>query len=568
MLQDVSTLWRLLSRRRRLQFGLLALLMVGASVAEMASIGSVLPFLGALASPDRLYAMPRVRALAESLGIRSAGELVLPVTILFCATAVLAGTTRLALAWATSRVTYGAGADLGVDIYRRTLYQPYSVHVARNSSEVISGIVYKTATVVQGAYLPLATLLGSGFLIVAIVSTLVAIDPMVAVSAFLGFGLLYALFSTLTQRRLLRNGELITRRQTEVMKALQEGLGGIRDVLIDGSQPIYLDVYQRADRSMRRAEASNNFIGWGPKFAMEALGMVLIAALAWTFRGSPGGLAAAIPVLGGIALGAQRLMPALQQGYLSWTALVASQPSIRETLRLLDQPLPDHAGKPNPPPIPFEREIELRDIGFRYSPDGPWVFRHLDLRIPRGSRIGFKGTTGSGKSTLIDLVMGLLEPTEGQVLIDGRPIGPDNLRSWQVRIAHVPQAIFLSDTTVAENIAFGVPPDRIDMDRVRQAARQAEIAADVDSWPAGYGTRVGERGVRLSGGQRQRIGIARALYKQASVFVFDEATSALDGATEAAVMRNLRGLGDDLTLILVAHRLSTLEDCDRVVEVA
>ncbi|HET8722658.1 MAG TPA: hypothetical protein VFM53_00540, partial [Anaeromyxobacteraceae bacterium] len=223
MLQDVAKLWRLLSRRRRIQFGLLALLMVGASIAEMASIGSVLPFLGALASPERLYAMPRVSPFTEALGIRSAGDLVLPVTILFCATAVLAGTTRLALAWATARVTYGAGADLGVDIYRRTLYQPYSVHVARNSSEVISGIVYKTATVVQGAYLPLATLLGSAFLILAIVSTLVAIDPAVAISAFVGFGLLYALFSTLTQRRLVRNGELITQRQTEVMKVLQEG---------------------------------------------------------------------------------------------------------------------------------------------------------------------------------------------------------------------------------------------------------------------------------------------------------------------------------------------------------
>ncbi|MEI6224931.1 MAG: ABC transporter ATP-binding protein [Deltaproteobacteria bacterium] len=568
MLQDVARLWRLLTPRRRGQFLLVVVVMVVASLSEMVSIGTVVPFLGVLASPERWFAMPALRPLIDLLGIHSPSGLVLPLTALFCAAAVLADATRFLLVWATTRVTYGAGADLSIDIYRRTLYQPYSVHVARNSSEVISGIVSKTSTVVSGAYLPLATFLGSALLIVSIVGTLMAIDFVTAVSAFVGFGLLYALFSGVTQRRLVRNGELIAARQTEVMKSLQEGLGGIRDVLIDGSQQVYCEAYQRADLSMRGAEASNSFIGWGPKFAMEALGMVLIAALAWTFRGSPGGLASAIPVLGAIALGAQRLMPALQQGYLSWTAMLGSQASLRETLRLLDQPLPDHAGRPNPPPIPFEREIELRDVGFRYTPGGPWVFRHLDLHIPRGSRVGFKGTTGSGKSTLIDLVMGLLDPTEGDLLVDGQPIGNANRRAWQVRIAHVPQSIFLADTTIAENIAFGLPRDQVDMDRVREAARRAHIADDIESWPSGYSTRVGERGVRLSGGQRQRIGIARALYKKASVIIFDEATSALDSDTEESVMRSIAGLGPDLTLLIVAHRLSTLQGCDRIVEVA
>jgi ATP-binding cassette subfamily B protein len=319
---------------------------------------------------------------------------------------------------------------------------------------------------------------------------------------------------------------------------------------------------------MRRAEGSNSFILQSPKFGMEALGMVLIAGLAFTFRRAPGGLSSAIPVLGAIALGAQRLMPALQQAYWAWSSLIGSEASLRDTMRLLDQELPAHAGKPNPAPMPFEREIELRDLGFRYGPAAPWVLRHLDLRIPRGSRVGFKGTTGSGKSTLIDLVMGLLDPTEGALLVDGQPIDDANRRAWQVRIAHVPQSIFLADTSIAENIAFGVPGSRIDMEKVREAARQAHIAADIESWPEGFSTRVGERGVRLSGGQRQRIGIARALYKRASVIIFDEATSALDSDTEESVMRSIDGLGQDLTLLIVAHRLSTLRGCDRIVEVA
>jgi ABC-type multidrug transport system fused ATPase/permease subunit len=566
--KEIRDLWRLLTPRRRSQFVLLVLLMVVTSVFEMVSIGMVLPFLGALASPEQWYAAPAVRPLVEAMGIRAPAGLAMPLTVLFCAAAVLAGVTRFALVWATARISYGAGADLSNAVYERTLYQPYAVHVARNSSETISGIINRTSAVVHGAYLPLATLLGSGFLIVSIVGTLMAIDVVTALSAFIGFGVLYAGFTRLTQRTLERNGAIIAARQSEVLKALQEGIGGIRDVLIDGTQQVYCDVYRRADLSMRRAEATNTFIGWGPKFAMEALGMVLIAALAWTFQGSAGGLGSAIPVLGAIALGAQRLMPALQQAYLSWNGLVASRASIQETLRLLGQPMPRHAGSPNPPPIPFEREIEFRDVGFRYTPEGPWVFRHLDLRIPRGSRIGFKGITGSGKSTLIDLFMGLLQPSEGMVLIDGEPLGEETLRAWQVRIAHVPQAIYLADTSVAENIAFGVPRDRIDMTRVREAARQARIAEDIETWQGGYEARVGERGGRLSGGQRQRIGIARALYKQASVLVFDEATSALDGDTEESVMRSIEGLGHALTLLIVAHRLSTLRTCDRVVEVA
>ena len=568
MLRDVSRLWILLTPRRRSQFGLVVLLMLVASLAEMVSIGAVLPFLGVLASPDRWFEMPAVRPLVRFLGLTSSAQLVLPFTLAFCVAAIVAGVTRLSLLWATIRVSYGAGADLSIGIYRRTLYQPYAVHVARNSSEVISGILNKTATVVQGAFLPVATLLGSSLLIVSIVGTLIVIDPVAAISAIVGFGVLYALISRITQERLARNGARITARQTEVMKCLQEGLGGIRDVLIDGSQQVYCEIYQRADLSMRRSEASNSFIIQSPKFGMEAIGMVLIAGLAWTFRGSPGGLASAVPVLGAIALGAQRLMPALQQGYSAWSNLIGSEASLRETLRLLDQPLPEYAGKVNPEPIPFRDAIDLRRIGFRYTPDGPWVLRDFDLRIPKGARMGFKGTTGSGKSTLIDIVMGLLEPSEGLLLVDGSPITPENRRSWQVRIAHVPQSIFLADSSISENIAFGVPANQVDMGRVREAARRAQIASDIDSWPAGYGTQVGERGVRLSGGQRQRIGIARALYKQASVIILDEATSALDGETEESVMRSIEGLDKDLTVLIVAHRLSTLRSCDQVVEVA
>jgi ATP-binding cassette subfamily B protein len=210
----------------------------------------------------------------------------------------------------------------------------------------------------------------------------------------------------------------------------------------------------------------------------------------------------------------------------------------------------------------------MKEVAFRYAPEAPWVLQGVDLNIPKGSRIGFIGTTGSGKSTLLDLIMGLLHPTSGSLRIDGANITTQNYRAWQSLIAHVPQAIFLADATIAENIAFGIPPDQIDHARIRNAAQKAQIAQDIDSWSQQYNTVVGERGVRLSGGQRQRIGIARALYKQAEVIVFDEATSALDNETELAVIEAIENLGPEITVLIVAHRLTTLRSCKPIVELS
>jgi len=222
--------------------------------------------------------------------------------------------------------------------------------------------------------------------------------------------------------------------------------------------------------------------------------------------------------------------------------------------------------QPAPAPLPFKDAIRFDDVRFHYISDGPWVLGGINLTIPKGANVGFVGSTGSGKSTMLDLLMGLLTPTKGALLVDGEPVKGNRLRAWQRTIAHVPQSIYLADTTLAENIAFGVPPGDIDLDRVKQAARQAQIASFIESRSEGYNAFVGERGIRLSGGQRQRIGIARALYKQASVLVFDEATSALDNATEQSVMDSIEGLGSDLTILLIAHRLTTVQRCDIIVE--
>jgi len=286
------------------------------------------------------------------------------------------------------------------------------------------------------------------------------------------------------------------------------------------------------------------------------------------------GLTVVIPILGALALGTQRLLPALQQLYGSYSTLKGSYSSFQDVLNLLNQPLPKYAletEKGNlPTQISFKKEIVLNNINFSYAADNtispPLVLKNINLKLRKGERIGFIGVTGSGKSTLLDIIMGLLIPTSGKLTIDGKLITDENKRSWQAHIAHVPQNIYLSDSTIEENIAFGLPKDKIDRRKVEKAAKQAQIAELIDNWQEGYQTFVGERGIRLSGGQRQRIGIARALYKQADVLIFDEATSALDNETEQAVMKSIECLGRELTILIIAHRITTLKGCDKIIK--
>lgn len=562
----LAELWGHLSGRRRRSFVILLALIVLSAFSEVVSVGALVPFLGILAAPETVLQYDFVARQAESWGITSADQLVLPLAAAFALAAIFAALMRILVTWVSARLTFATSADLSIDIYRRTLFQPYQVHVAQSSSETISGITGKVGSTSLGIILPLLTLGSSAVLLVAITLTLIVIHPAAAMAAAFGFGASYGLVTYIARKRLRRNSQRIAEEQTAVVKALQEGLGGIRDVLLSGTQHLYCDVYSRADRRWRLAQGENVFIGHGPRFAMEAIGMVLIATLAYAMSRGPGGIGAALPVLGALAFGAQRLLPVMQQGYAAWASISGNQASFADTMELLRRPMPEDVEMPVPPPLEFRDAVEVRGLGFRYATNAPLVLDDVSLRIEKGTRVGIVGTTGSGKSTLMDLLTGLLVPTEGTILVDGEPLRGDRIRSWQRTIAHVPQSIFLTDASIRENIALGVHPSEIDDDRVRLAAQQAQIAKHIEANPRGYDAAVGERGVRLSGGQRQRIGIARALYRSASVLVLDEATSALDNETERQVMQAIETLDRELTILVIAHRLSTVQRCDAIVE--
>jgi len=559
-------LWRHLTKRRQKQFSLLLVLMVIASLAEIVSIGAVLPFLGILTAPEQVYQHSLMQPVIQILELTKPEQLMLPLTILFVTTVLLAGVVRLTLLYAMTRLSFATGADLSINIYHRTLYQAYEVHVSRNSSEVINGIITKTSTVIGGVISPTLNLISSIIMFVGIMSALFVINPTIALSVSIGFGLLYWMVIRYTKTHLKNNSKIIADQSTQMIKSLQEGLGGIRDVLIDGTQQFYCRLYRNADLPLRRALGNNQFIGGSPRYLMEVIGMTLITGLAYLMTQQEGGMVVAIPVLGALALGAQRLLPALQQAYASYSQIKGSKSSFEDVLNLLDQPLPEYADQPLSKPIPFAKEIKLNNISFRYSEDSPWVLKNISLSLKKGGRVGFMGVTGSGKSTLLDIIMGLLPATEGGLIIDNQTINSQNRRAWQAHIAHVPQNIYLSDSTIEENIAFGIEKELIDHQRVKKAAQQAQIAELIEQWKDGYQTFVGERGVRLSGGQRQRIGIARALYKQADVLIFDEATSALDSETEQVVMGAIEGLDKELTILIIAHRLTTLKGCNKIVK--
>ncbi len=560
----LTQLFKHISPRRRYQFIVLLVLTLVSSLAEIISLGAVLPFIGILTQPEKVFNTPWIQPIVTVLGLQTPKDLVVPLSLAFAIAALVAGGLRLLLLWANIRLASVTGADLSIEVYRRTLYQPYHVHISRSSNEIISGITQKviTATSVLTALITVAT---SITLFIAVLTTLFVISPLVATLASISFGISYMLIVLKSRRRLILNSQCIAHEQTQVVKALQEGLGAIRDVLLDGTQPVYCDVYRKAIQQLQRANGENAYISLSPRYLMETLGMVLIALLALFLSHQPGGVAAAIPLLGALALGAQRLLPLLQQLYSNWSIVVGNQASLMDVLDLLNQPLAQDAAEPTPSLLEFQKTIQFENVCFRYTPNGPWVLQGINLNIPKGTRIGFIGSTGSGKSTTLDILMSLLEPTEGKILVDGHPIHGASKRAWQNNISHVPQSIYLSDSTVAENIAFGIPKDQINQERVRHAAEQAQIATFIESCSQGYETVVGERGIRLSGGQRQRIGIARALYKQANILVFDEATSSLDGDTEEALMDAIEKLNRDLTILIIAHRITTLQHCDTLV---
>ena len=559
-------LFFLMERRRRYQFLILLTLMILTSVFEVISIGAVIPFLGVLIEPSNIFELPAAQSFIQFLGVDQATQIIFPISALFAIAVVMSGAMRVMLLWASVKFSFILGVDLSVGIFTQVINQPYIAHTKQNSSDTISAISIKIAQVINGVVLSVLNMISSFIIFIAIITILLIINPGASLIAILFFSSLYLFFYLYVKQKLKVNSLNIARESNSLIKILQEALGGIRDIIIDGNQNFYRSIFWRADLVFRKSLGNNLFITNSPRYFMETFGVLLIVLLAYMLstQGEKS-FADGIPVLGALALGAQRLLPVIQIFYNSWGNIKGTHFVLEEVLVFLNINDGKTMNVINNN-CAFEKNIRLKDVSFGYDENSLPAINKINIDIKKGDCIGVIGKTGSGKSTLIDIMMGLLDPTHGTLEVDENVITSSNRRAWQSRIAHVPQNIYLSDSTLEENIAFGIPVEEIDSSLVRRAAISANIDSVVNEWPLKYKTILGERGIRLSGGQRQRIGIARALYKQADVLFLDEATSSVDSTTESSIMKAIEKLGNDVTLIIIAHRITTLKNCSRILE--
>lgn len=570
MFHSLKELYGLLEDDQKRRLKMLQALVILVSMAEVVSVMSIGPFMALVGNLNQLKGEGLLAKAYQWSGVASSTQFV-----------VLAGASSLAALTASAMLSmyshwrlslYGnlVGAQLGLRLYAHYMSQPWLFHASGNSSQLTNKIAQETQRVTGSIVNPLmmlnAKLVMAGFMAVAIF----VFNPVVAAVGVGLFSVAYLGLYKLVRIKLTRNGDEVSLQQNLRFMLMSEGFGGIKDILLLGRQHNFTQRFSEASRRFANANGRNQMIGQVPRYAIELLAFgTVIGLVMYLMVAHQNDVGTILPVLSIYALAGMKLLPAIQQVYSSITQIRGALPSFyaikSDLTNSLSQAencrttrdIPDAQGHLVP-----AKSIELKGICFQYPNAAHPVLNELNLTIPANKVVGLVGSSGSGKSTAIDILMGLILPAEGALLVDGVPITANNLRCWQNSVGFVAQSIFLAHSSIKENIAFGLPAEAIDERKVQRAASMAHLDEFLCSLPRGLETFVGERGVQLSGGQRQRIGIARALYHDANVLVLDEATSALDGITEKMIMDAVHDFGGNKTIVMIAHRLATVKKCD------
>lgn len=549
----------------------IALIVTG--LLQTAGIASIMPFLAVVSNPAVIRENPYLAWAYETLGFRSTEGFLMALGLSFLAVMVASNSAAALTTWATVRVQWRTHQRLSQRLLEQYLRAPYSYHLNQNSARLGKTLLLEVNRVISDVFVPGTRLLARGVAAILIVAFLIWADPPLALLLSFVIGGFYALVYLFVRRKQQRLGEEASLAKTERFQIVNEAFGGIKDLKVLGREEHFLTRFSGPSERFSRAYRSNGVVGLIPRFALETLAYGSLVVVILYLLQTRNTLDQIFPLVAVYALGASRLIPAVQEIFQALMQIKfgsAALDSLHADLHGLEGSRLPGSGRapagPVPPagpeaPVRLERGIRLQEVTFTY-PGAPLPsVQGVSLEIPVNMTLAFVGPTGSGKTTLVDLLLGLFQPTEGAILIDDVVLDAESLPAWRRKVGYVPQSIFLCDTSVTRNIAFGVPDQLIDHDAVRRAAQVAHLDSFVATLPSGYDTMVGERGVRLSGGQRQRIGIARALYHDPDVLILDEATSALDNVTEEVVLQAIRELTGRRTIILIAHRLTTVREC-------
>lgn len=538
------------------------------ALVEVLGIASIMPFMALVANPESLGTNKYLQGAYESTGAAGSNEFLIYLGIgvlgfLILSNAVSAFTMWLMLKFSNMRMH-----SLSERLLVKYLSQPYVFFLNRNTSELLKNVLPEVSRVVGGILIPAVQAFSRAIVVVFIVGLLLLVDPLLALSVVAVLGASYGLIYWLIRRRLAAIGRKSVEAATDRYRYAMEALGGIKDIKLFGRESAFVGRYSGPSRRAARYEAMGQAMALLPRYALEVIAFGGILVIVLYLLATRGEIGQVLPLIAVYAVAGYRLMPAMQQIFAASTQVRFNLPALDPLCKDLKDAPTEQAyaiAKSDGIRLPFEHQIELTNVRFAYPGSTTAVLHGLNLTIRVNSTIGLVGMTGAGKTTIADIVLGLLSPDSGHLHVDGTDICGQAVRRWQANVGYVPQSIYLSDDTVASNIAFGVPEDQIDFVAVERAARAANLHEFVvSSLPRGYRTVVGERGIRLSGGQRQRIAIARAMYRNPGVLVLDEATSALDGITENVVMEAIGSLSRHKTIIVIAHRVTTLRECDMI----
>lgn len=549
----IGRLLRQLPGRIHRQFYGTALLMIVGATAEMVTVGAALPFLVLVAGLDtsHLPDWPLVEGLTTLWGA----------ALVLVAAAITASALRLILAWKTLSFVTRVGHEVATTILDRTLRQPFSVHVQANSSETLARIE-KVHGIVFAVLHPAVQGMAAIVLATFVSALLIWLSPLASLTAILLLALAYGGIALFVRPFLRRSADQQAAALPLRTRTVQEALGGIRDIILDGSAGEFRRRFRALDSAHRFAQARVQFIATAPRYVLEGAAIAAIAAATLLITPEVGSRAEVLPVLGTLAVGAQRLLPLLQQAYHSWSQLSGNARDVLQLLAAIEAPV--QPIKTEPARLNVRGQIEIDHVSYRY-PNSSFTLSNVNVSLTAGDWLGICGSSGSGKSTVLDLLMGLLAPNEGVIRIDGRPLTQECLRAWQNSIAHVPQTAYLMDDSILANILFPPSSAPVNGDRLERAIRDAHLRNLICRLDAGLETRVGERGVLLSGGECQRIALARALYRNPTLLILDEALNALDEEREVQLLQSLRLARPTLTVVMAAHRSSSLSVCDFIV---